>query len=132
MDENNVFHNTAATRYNYVVPSPQGPVSTLGWEAKREDINDYRYLLTLSRRMDQAKRSSNRDTQQLGVEAQSVIDAMMAKIPVEVYTDIYHRGVDGGFVNPLPVIEPDDYDQFLRTLAGWIIRIDQQLKPDNS
>lgn len=38
--------------FNYVLPSLGGPVSSVGWETRREGIKDYRYLRELERRLD--------------------------------------------------------------------------------
>ena len=37
------------TPFNYVLPSDTGPVSSVGWETRREGIKDYRYLCALEK-----------------------------------------------------------------------------------
>jgi len=128
MDEEGRFHNSAVARYCYVVLSPQGPIPTIGWEGKREGVDDYRYLLTLSRLIAKARKHSNQQTNKLAAEAQSVIDKMMKNIPIDTYTRRYYKSVGGGFVNPLPALASSDYDRFRRTLADWIIRLQSQMK----
>lgn len=40
-----------------VYPSQQGPIATTKWEAFREGIDDYRYVLTLSTLLDEYETS---------------------------------------------------------------------------
>ena len=128
MDKEGRFHNSSLARYCYVVLSPDGPIPTIGWEGKREGVDDYRYLLTLSRLIDKAGKHSDGQTRRLAGEAQSVIDKMMKEIPIDSYTWRYYKSVGGGFVNPLPAVATDDYDRFRRAMADWIIRLQSQMK----
>jgi len=127
MDEKGVFHNMGDFWPLYVVLSPLGPIPTISWEAKREGIDDYRYLLTLSDLIARAKRGADERAKQLANQAQAVIDKEMKKIPVDAYQQRYAE-VGAGFVRPWPKIKTEEYDTFRRDLAEWIIRLQMKTK----
>ena len=48
-DENGIYQVPANWDEWYMIASAEGPIGTVGWEARREGIKDYRTLLTLER-----------------------------------------------------------------------------------
>ncbi|MFW6413711.1 MAG: ankyrin repeat domain-containing protein [Verrucomicrobiota bacterium] len=52
VDEEGRWHDTDPHRRGYVIPSPEGPIATVGWKARRAGTNDYRYLYTLEQYLD--------------------------------------------------------------------------------
>ena len=53
-EEDNILPDSAP-KYGYVLPSENGPITFIKWEGRREGIDDYRYLLTLSKAIKKAK-----------------------------------------------------------------------------
>ncbi len=122
MDEKGVFHNTGDVWPLYVGLSPMGPLPTIGWEAVREGVDDYRYLLTLTKLIERARGGSDEAAKQLADEAAGVIEAMMAKVPIEADRP-RHRDVGHAAIRALPDVTAEDYDAFRRNVAGLIVRL---------
>ena len=99
---------------------------TISWEAKREGIDDYRYLLALSRFVAKAKAAADGPVAKLAAEAQADVDAVMGRIPIDAYRRRYEQ-VGPGFVRPWPAIDTEEYDRFRRIVAGWIVRLQTEL-----
>lgn len=56
IDDQGIMHGGVGPRLSHIIPSSKGPVPTVAWEATREGVDDYRYLmlydLTLARAKD--------------------------------------------------------------------------------
>lgn len=76
--------NLPSWSFPYVVPAPDGPLPTLSWEAAREGIDDVKYLTTLSRLIERARASGNKDTVAAADEAQQYIETVMAPVPASL------------------------------------------------
>jgi hypothetical protein len=97
----------AMPKLSYVYPAEDELIPTIGWEAVREGIDDYRYLATLKR---QAQRASEAGRDDLVQGAEEVFDQARAMVTMDNYgkaflqvradpheASAYHR----------PRIEPD-------------------------
>ncbi|MAE67583.1 MAG: hypothetical protein CMJ18_25275 [Phycisphaeraceae bacterium] len=122
MDEKGVFHNTGDVWPLYAGLSPMGPVPTISWEAVREGVDDYRYLLTLEKLIERARRGGDGGAKQLADEADGVVEAMMARIPIEADRP-RHRDVGAAAVRALPDVTVGDYDAFRRKVADLIVQL---------
>ena len=111
-------------RVAYVLPSKDGNIPTLGWEARREGVDDYRYLQTLR---DAARAALDARDERLRaralaaqrflkeVEQRSCIPAtgkQYATAPEYTYNFIMH-----------PNLEPEDYDDIRRRAADYIMEL---------
>ena len=110
-------------RYAYVLPGPECNIPTLGWEGRREGIDDYRYLQALrdelsrggehpdpelARRQDRARgflRSIDRT-------ARRPIQPRRAAQPSRVYDHRIHPG-----------LAPEDYDAIRARVVGHILAL---------
>lgn len=123
MDKDGVLHNTAVYWPGYAVLSPMGPIPTISWEAVREGVDDYRYLLTLRKLIEQAEGSGSDEMKELAAEAGKAVEAMMATIPVDAgrrtYTEIGAAAIHGW-----REIATEDYGHFRRTVAEWIMLLE--------
>lgn len=59
----------------------QGAIPTIAWESLREGVDDYRYLYTLTRLIEQAAASPNAAVVKAGKDAQAELDALVASVP---------------------------------------------------
>ena len=64
-------------------PSQDGPVPTIVWEAHRAGRNDLGYIYTLQEQIKRAEQSPDPDLVQAAQKAQSVLDAMLERIPLD-------------------------------------------------
>ena len=110
-------------RVSYVLPTPKGNIPTLGWEARREGVDDYRYLQTLRDAIRKARDSDNAALRREARQARAFLTtvARRAKAPARrrpaaqpdcVYNFMMHPG-----------LEPDGYDAIRRQAAEHIARL---------
>jgi hypothetical protein len=123
MDKDGVMHNTGEYWPGYAVLSPMGPIPTIAWEAIREGVDDYRYLLTLRKRIEQAERSGSEDMKELAAQARNDVEAMMESIPIDASRQT-HKEVGAAAIHAWRAIGTEDYDRFRRTVAEWIVRLE--------
>jgi hypothetical protein len=104
---------------NYVLPTPEGNLPTLGWEGRREGIDDYRYLQTLRAALDSApagKRSvaaaAERFLAQAGRRLQAPPQHMRASNSDRNYGFVMHPGLG-----------PEDYDAIRQQAADYIMKL---------
>jgi len=105
-------------RYSYVVPGPDANYPTIGWEARREGADDYRYLQALREAIEVAEESGRNvararafldDVQTRGHRPDQPMPASQVD---RVYRHIAHPG-----------LQPADYDQIRTQAADWIIKL---------
>lgn len=104
---------------NYVLPTPEGNLPTLGLEARREGIDDYRYLQTLRAALDAAppaKRAvaaaAERFLTQAGRRMQAPPQLLSATNTGRNYGFVMHPG-----------LQPQDYDDLRAQAADYIIQL---------
>ncbi|MDP7162099.1 MAG: DUF4091 domain-containing protein, partial [Phycisphaerae bacterium] len=122
MDKSGVFHNMGDVWPMYAALSPLGPIPTISWEAAREGVDDYRYLLTLSKLIEKTHKSSNKKTRELAARARAAIETMMKNIPVDAARQRYTQ-MGAAAMRGWHTVATKDYDGFRRTLADWIVRL---------
>lgn len=114
--------------YSFVYPSPQGPVPSIGWEAIREGIDDYRYVATLTKLIGKAKTAGRHD---LAAVAEKVLKEMKDKVDVSAYQAAHAAGAATGrrlgthFDRPSPQanISKEDYNRFRYRVAQQIMAL---------
>lgn len=85
--ENQVFP-AYIPKYGYVLPSNQGPIPFIKWEARREGIDDYRYLITLEEIIKKAKTIGKLEEAYLAAQT---LNSIMNTIKLEWNTLLAHR-----------------------------------------
>ncbi|MEE3368300.1 MAG: hypothetical protein VX346_03035 [Planctomycetota bacterium] len=121
MDGQATFHNTGHLWPMYAVLSPRGPIPTISWEAIREGVDDYRYLLTLRHHLHRAEQGTSEE-QALAAEARNVLTAMRERIPIDAPRRTYTE-VGAAAIHAWHDLDTVDYDDFRRTVADWIVRL---------
>ncbi|MBU0638458.1 MAG: hypothetical protein KKB50_06295, partial [Planctomycetes bacterium] len=111
---------------NYVLPTSEANIATLGWEGRREGIDDYRYLQTLRDAVAEAEKSESREAQQLAGEARKFLQDVetRTRLPYQRQSAT-NAGQNYGFTMH-PGLKPQDYDQIRDTAADFIIRLTQR------
>ncbi len=110
-------------RYSYVAPGPDASYPTIGWEARREGADDYRYLQALREAVEVAEKSDRPKLRASAAKARAFLDDVRTRgqrpdqpIPASqidrVYCHITHPG-----------LQPADYDEIRRQAAEWIMRL---------
>jgi len=113
-------------RNSYVLPGPHGNIPTLGWEARREGIDDYRYLQALRDAIRSVDRSTDGDRRDLARKAQRFLADIEQRtrrpkqnLPhmqtLRVYEHIIHPG-----------LRPADYDAIRVQAADFVMRLQAQ------
>ena len=70
----------SAPKYGYVLPSENGPITFIKWEGRREGIDDYRYLLTLSEAVKEAKIEGKTEEVKFATQTlNSIVDSIELK-----------------------------------------------------
>lgn len=118
---------------SYIYPGKDGPIPSIGWEAIREGIDDYRYLATLRRLADKAVAA---DKEVVAKGAERLFAQLKALIDVDRYSEAYLEGRKAEDVNcgrrfERPRVQPelavDLYDRIRQDAADEIERISRDL-----
>ena len=115
----NIPYHEIPWQYNYVLPTPEGNLPTLGWEGRREGIDDYRYLQTLREAIETAparKQEVARAAQRFLAASGKRMTAPQAPLPASSGDRVY------GYVMH-PGLGPDDYDVIRQQAAEYIIKL---------
>ena len=115
-------------RLSYVRPMQDEIVPTIGWEAVREGIDDYRYLATLRHLAGEARAAGKDD---LAGGADAIFEEVRQMVTMDNYGKAYHKaagsGVELATAYRRPRVEPhlslDAYDRMRRNVAREIERI---------
>jgi hypothetical protein len=110
---------------NYVMPSPEGNIPTMGWEGRREGVDDYRYLQTLREAIAKAEQSSNANKKELAREARAFLNSVkeQAKVPPPKETPSQINSSRPYSVLMHPGLTYEFYDDVRLTIARWILRL---------
>jgi hypothetical protein len=65
-------------KWGVVLPGPGGPIPTVLWEARREGVDDYRYLLTLRTLRDRLAKAGRDD---LAKQGTAVLERVLRDVP---------------------------------------------------
>jgi hypothetical protein len=120
--------------YCLAMPEPNGPVPTIGWEAVREGIDDYRYLLTLRKLIDRARQQEKTSAAD---EAEKVLQEVTSRIDVAALGRAGQRALDDGKVkhikwpahfdrpSPQDDLKAEDYDRLRYKIALAIMQLNK-------
>ena len=119
-------------RLSYVYPAKDELIPTVGWEAVREGIDDYRYLVTLKRLAGKVAAAGHDD---LVRDAEAVFEQVKAMVTMDNYGKAYHKAIatggDAGAYDR-PRVEPDlpieRYDEIRHAAARLSVRIAEALR----
>jgi len=120
-------------RLSYVYPSDDELIPTIGWEAVREGIDDYRYLATLKRLADKARAAGKK---QAARGADEILGQVKQMVNITNYAKAYYKAKKSGIKDARsynrPRVEPDRaieaYDQMRSKVAGAIVDVERALK----
>ena len=118
-----ILHN--ARYHTFAVPGPLGPMSTVGWEAYREGVDDYRYLQLLSARAADPKADA-----QVVAEVAEWFKGLREKVRWDHLGGRYsllQSDIEGfdevDFYDPYPMMTPLEYDRIRNEAAAFILRL---------
>jgi len=120
-----------------VYPTKDGLIPTIGWEAVREGIDDYRYLATLKRLADKARAAGKK---QLARRADKIFADVKEMVTMDNIGKAYHKakasGVKLATGYQRPRVEPqlniDSYDRMRLKVARAIVDIAAVLSASKS
>ena len=99
----------------YVIPSPTGPVPGVGWEGRREGVDDVRFLQLLEARVDGA--SADNPTAQ---EASRWLARLRSRYRSTAFYPNQFNAMGTDYMDPDPELSPADYDGLRTTAARYI------------
>ena len=110
-------------RNSYVLPGPDGNIPTLGWEARREGIDDYRYLQALREAIRVAEVAPSREQRRLIQQAKRFLRevAEETKRPPQHYPATQTQRIYEHVVHP--GLEPAHYDEIRARAADYAVRL---------
>ena len=123
-------------RFNFVYPMPGELVPTIGWEAIREGVDDYRYLLTLKKTIEVARTKGIAPA--LVEDADTVLRQVAGVVTVAGFgrarrtakeSDV-RLARDFDRAPPEPGLTLDDYDRLRRRAAEQVLRLRRELGAD--
>lgn len=131
------YDPSALYRFDFVWCVPDGPIPSIGWEAAREGIDDFRYLRTLENLIDRASKAGR---QRDAANAAAFLTDLRRKIKPENYgkamQEARTRAKQEGRNTitlferqpPEPALTMDDYNDIRRRTADLIVQLQRSLK----
>jgi len=116
---------------SYVYPTADDLIPSIGWEAVREGIDDYRYLTTLKRLVDRARAVGRHE---LTKGADEVFEQVTEMVTMDNYGKAYHKATSAKLDTAYqrPRVEPDlpieAYDRMRLRVAGEIEKLSLALR----
>jgi hypothetical protein len=101
----------------YVIPSPDGPVPTIGWENIREGIDDAKYIYTLSQSIHKAKLSGNPELIKESENAENELNKILNDVPTEFHSRTSY----------VEKISSETFDSYRLEIANQIIKLEKLL-----
>ena len=102
---------------------PSGKAASMSWEARRDGVNDYRYLHTLERAIATAAGAGKADLASV-VEARKYLDGLRARVPLNVFSYRKRQSTSQKqFRDVAPQIGAAEYDAVQNACAGHVVRI---------
>lgn len=137
-----VYKQPKALLYRFPKAPGESGGPTIAYEAIREGIDDYRYLLTLSRFVDKARESSRPEVSRL---AEQVRRCVQARLEAASFEGCKCRAVQGNWTGKCEMLpngdrvvggdhkiannwQFDDYDALQARIADGIVRLRANLK----
>ena len=114
------------------VPGERGPIPTIYWEARREGVDDYRYLQLVQEEADRAD-SNPKIVQEVSdwlgslrglVDWETIAGRFKLLVPENNDFDVMD------FFDPYPQVTPEKYDQVRRQAADFVVRLNEHRAPD--
>jgi hypothetical protein len=106
----------------YIIAGPDGPVPGVGYEGRREGIDDYRYLQLLEARVTAAG-----STSAVAKEAARWLENLKERIQSAAIQGLYGTGLqyqwELDWVDPLPDIDPLEYHELRMAAARYISQL---------
>jgi len=117
---------------SYVYPTKDDLIPSIGWEAVREGIDDYRYLITLKRLADKARAAGKAE---LVAGADQIFADVKQMVTMDNYGKMYHKAAESDIelatAYQRPRVEPDlpieAYDRMRLRVAGEIEKLSAAL-----
>ena len=119
---------TTWSTYGYAFSIPSGRGASTSWEARRDGVNDYRYLHTLDCAIAEAADAGKADLPAV-VEARKYLDDLRARTPIDAFS--YQRRESTAskqFQEVAPEIGAEEYDALQDACAKYIIAIRKALR----
>ena len=102
----------------YVIPSPAGPVPGVGWEGRREGVDDVRYLQLLEARLDAA-----REDDPTAREVRQWLACLRDRSRATEFQPYRFNAWGADYLDPHSGLAPGDYDAIRAAAAGFIMRL---------
>jgi len=124
--------------FNYLFPARDGLIPALGHIARREGVDDYRYIYTLTQWIDKAAADKNPKAQIAAAKSQKVLNSIFSKVSmnpwakdVYPYEEMRKKGILPilGDWQPDSHIRPEQYNSFRKRIAGQIVILQELLAP---
>jgi hypothetical protein len=108
---------------SYVIVGPDGPIPGVGWEGRREGIDDYRYLQLLETRL-----AATANPNPVKDAAQAWLDALKTTVATSAYQGVMSGRYTGtcwgmDWHDPDPDHTPDQYRGIRQTAATYIAQL---------
>jgi len=119
-------HPRGGADWALVLPGPNGPLPSISWEARREGVDDYRYLQLLAE-LAQNPRADPRMVSNVNQWFRNLSERVKWHKMAEHEGQLWNRAREAGgkafcfFNNPLPWITPEEYDKIIREAADLIV-----------
>ena len=114
-------------QYGFAFCIPSGWAACTSWEARRDGVNDFRYLKTLEAAIARAGDAGKSDLSRV-VAARKFLDRLRTRVPLNAFS---YRNRDSTaykqFQSLAPEIKPEEYDTIQQTCAAHIMAIHDAL-----
>ena len=105
--------------FTRAVPGPKGPIPTIGWEARREGVDDYRYLQLLR----DTAAAPDADPTVVG-EVNQWFETLKSLVVWHHLPQRFQDPVNGrDFIDPYAEVTPQRYDQIRSEAANFVMRL---------
>jgi len=105
--------------FTKAVPGAEGPIPTIGWEARREGVDDYRYLQLLR----DAAAAPDADPTVVS-EVNQWFETVKSLVRWYEMPQRFQNPVNGrDFIDPYPEVTPQRYDQLRTEAADFVMRL---------
>ena len=114
-------------QYGFAFSIPSGWAACTSWEARRDGVNDFRYLQTLERAITRAAKVG-KSTLPSVTKARNYLDQLRARVPLDAFS---YRNRDSTaykqFRSVAPEIGPEEYDRIQQECAAHVMAIRKAL-----
>jgi hypothetical protein len=106
-------------------PGDDGPIPTIEWEALREGIDDFRYVYTLERAIDGARRLQSAEALRAAKEAERLLNQLRE----DIVADLHEYDRQGVNFHTNSIWPTATYDDWRGRIAEMIVRVHSVAKP---